>query len=40
MYLEGQFHKLKNLRWLYYKIKTLGSQFANDPNLKKCDNVI
>ena len=24
MYLEGQFHQLKNLRWLYCKIEILG----------------
>ena len=23
MYLKGQFHQLKNLRWLYCKIETL-----------------
>ncbi len=32
MYLESQFHQLKNSQWLYCKIETLGGQFANDPN--------
>ena len=31
---RGQFHQLKNSRWLYYKIETSGNQFANDSNLK------
>jgi hypothetical protein len=29
---RGQFHQLKNPRWLFCKIETQGGQFANDPN--------
>ena len=32
MYLENQFHQLKKLRWLYYKIEISRGQFTNDPN--------
>ena len=35
-YLKGQFHQFKNLMWLYYKIETLGGQFANNPNPRGC----
>ena len=34
IYLGDQFHQFKNPRWLYCKIETLRSQFANNPNLK------